>query len=73
MNGSAQAGARGENAGVAAQIAVVLVLGLAVTFALFFLGCHLLLQAEGLAAAPAQGERRPSREAEQDAQGTEGP
>ncbi|KAJ7427129.1 hypothetical protein WISP_09470 [Willisornis vidua] len=42
----------------AAQIAVVLVLGLAVTFAILFLGCNLLLQAESLAAPVAQGERR---------------
>lgn len=53
----------------AAQIAVVLVLCLTVTFAIFFLGCNLLLQAESLVAAPAQGERRPSHEAEGAAEG----
>uniref|UniRef100_A0A8D2P758 Uncharacterized protein n=1 Tax=Zosterops lateralis melanops TaxID=1220523 RepID=A0A8D2P758_ZOSLA len=49
-----------EDTGVseAAQIAVVLVLCLAVTFAILFLGCNLLLQAESLAAPTAQGERR---------------
>ncbi|CAM9944008.1 unnamed protein product [Bubo scandiacus] len=61
----AQASARGDTwVAQATQIAVVLVLCLAVAFAIFFLGCNLLLQAESLAAAPAQGERRLSREAE---------
>lgn len=56
----------GAGVAEAAQIAVVLVLCLAVAFAfaVVFLGSNLLLQAEGLAAPPAQGERRPSREAE---------
>ena len=66
----AQASARGDaRVAEAAQIAVVLVLCLAVAFAVFFLGCNLLLHAESLAAAPAQGERRPSREAEGAAEG----
>lgn len=64
MNASAQASAWGDvRMGEAAQIAIVLVLCLAVAFAVFFLGCNLLLQAESLAGALAQ-ERRPSREAE---------
>lgn len=42
----------------AAQITVVLVLCLTVTFAILFLGCNLLLKAESLAALAAQGERR---------------
>jgi len=65
MNASARASVRGDvRVAEAAQIAVVLVLCLAVAFAVFFLGCNLLLRAESLAAAAAQGERRPSREAE---------
>lgn len=71
MNASAQASAWWGDMLVAeaAQIAVVLVLCLAVAFAVVFLGCNLLLQAESLAAAPAQGERRPSCEAEGAAEG----
>lgn len=66
----AQASAPGDTwVAEAAQIAVVLVLCLTVTFAIFFLGCNLLLQAESLVAAPAQGERRPSHEAEGAAEG----
>ncbi|PKU31335.1 protein reprimo-like [Limosa lapponica baueri] len=64
MNASARAGAWGDlRVAEAAQIAIVLVLCLTVAFAVFFLGCNLLLQAESLAAAPAQ-ERQLSREAE---------
>lgn len=61
----AQPGSRGAEG---AQIAVALVLCLAVAFGVFFLGRHLLLQAESLAAPPAR-ERRPSREAEGTAEG----
>lgn len=69
MNASMQASAWGDvRVAKAAQITVVLVLCLAVAFAVFFLGCNLLLQAESLAGAPAQGERRPSREAEEAAE-----
>lgn len=65
----AQAGAWGV--AEATQIALVLVLGVTVAFALLFLGCNLLLRVEPLAAPPAQGERRPSHEGAPE--GTEGP
>lgn len=65
----AQTSARGV--AEAAQIALVLVLGVTIALALLFLGCNLLLRAEPLAAPPAHGERRPSLEGAPE--GTEGP
>lgn len=64
MNGTLAQVWGGTGVAEAAQIAVVLVLGLAVAFAIAFLACHLLLQAEGLAAALARAERRLSQQAE---------